>query len=340
MKRKEYTITDIANTLGVSTASVSRALSGAAGVGDELRLKILQFCREIGYQTPGTAKHQAAGSSRIIALILGDISNPFYANLAYIIQKHLAEHHYMMMLFNSEYITENELAFIEKAEQFHFDGLILVTAQDRAISEKLKEIVMPKVLVNRILPDYTGSSVLTDNFQAGYEAALHLINLGHKEIGFIGGPASSSASTQRYSGFCQAMLNYSLPVREEYTWTSDLKLESGQKLSQEFLKLTHRPSAIIAVNDMTSIGFIDGCQSQGIDVPGDLSVIGFDNIPLSSLHGVQLTTVSQHTEEMGRIASELMMKQLDSPGSQPERVILKPSLIIRNSTAAVTPEKS
>lgn len=335
MKRKEYTISDIAKALHISTASVSRALSGSSGVGEELRDKILKFCNEIGYRPPGSIRQSFTENTHIIALIMGDMGNPFYADLANIIQKHLAKHNYMMVLFNSEYNTEQELEFIKKVELFHFDGLILITAQDKAISQKLERLPIPKVLVNRIIPDYSGSSVLTDNFQAGYEAALHLINLGHKEIGFIEGPSSSSASTQRYSGFCQAMQNYNLPVKEEYIWKSNLKLEDGKQLSKEFLQLVHRPTAVIIVNDMTSIGFMDGCIEEGLHIPDELSIIGFDDISISSLHSIQLTTVSQHAEEMGRIASELMIKQLTTSHSQPERVILKPSLIIRNTTAPV-----
>ena len=297
MKRKEYTISDIAEALHISTASVSRALSGSSGVGEELRDKILKFCNEIGYRPPGSIRQSFTENTHIIALIMGDMGNPFYADLANIIQKHLAK--------------------------------------DKAISQKLERLPIPKVLVNRIIPDYSGSSVLTDNFQAGYEAALHLINLGHKEIGFIEGPSSSSASTQRYSGFCQAMQNYNLPVKEEYIWKSNLKLEDGKQLSKEFLQLVHRPTAVIIVNDMTSIGFMDGCIEEGLHIPDELSIIGFDDISISSLHSIQLTTVSQHAEEMGRIASELMIKQLTTSHSQPERVILKPSLIIRNTTAPV-----
>ena len=334
-KKDKYTISDVAQMLGVSRSTISRAMNNSPGVGEELRKKVLDFVEEIGYQPNTIARSLSKGRQSIIALIVSDIRNPFYADLANIIQKHLAKHNYMMVLFNSEYNTEQELEFIKKAELFHFDGLILITAQDKAISQKLERLPIPKVLVNRIIPDYSGSSVLTDNFQAGYEAALHLINLGHKEIGFIEGPSSSSASTQRYSGFCQAMQNYNLPVKEEYIWKSNLKLEDGKQLSKEFLQLVHRPTAVIIVNDMTSIGFMDGCIEEGLHIPDELSIIGFDDISISSLHSIQLTTVSQHAEEMGRIASELMIKQLTTSHSQPERVILKPSLIIRNTTAPV-----
>lgn len=333
MKRKEYTITDIARTMQVSTASVSRALSGAPGVSQELRKRITEFCDNVGYLPTSFSRNNISEKLNIIALVLGDIRNPFYANLAFIIQKHLMDAKYMTVVFNSEYNETKELEFINIAEQCHFSGLMLITAQSEAIAQKLTETSLPKVLVNRILPHYDGDSVLTDNFQAGYEATLHLITLGHKKIGFISGPESSSASMQRFEGFRQAMRNYSLPVHDEYVWPSDLKLQSGQAIAQEFLRLEKRPSAIVSVNDMTSLGFIDGCKKSGLSVPEDLSIISFDDIPLASLHDNQLTTVSQHAEEMGHIAADLMLNRLRNPNSQPERIILKPQLIERKTTA-------
>lgn len=332
MKRKEYTITDIAEALHVSTASVSRALSGAPGVSQKLRDRITAFCSEVGYLPNSFSRTGPNGRLDIIALILGDMRNPFYSNLAFTIQKRLNAHKYMTMVFNSEYDEQKELEFIEMAEQFRFAGLMLITAQSEAIAQKLEETTLPKVLVNRILPHYSGDYVLTDNFQAGYEAALHLINLGHENIGFIAGPGPSSASTQRFSGFSQAMQNYGLKVDERYIWQSDLKLETGQKIARDFLKLDKRPTAIISVNDMTSLGFIDGCKTAGMKIPDELSVISFDDITIASLHDIQLTTVSQHVEEMGSTAAELMLKRLEDPGREPERVILKPQLIDRKTT--------
>ena len=336
MRRKKYTITDIARSLDVSTASVSRALSGAPGVSPDLRKKITEFCDRIGYLPTSVSRNNSFDKLNIIALILGDIRNPFYANLVFTIQKHLMDAKYMTVVFNSEYDETKELEFINIAEQCHFSGLMLITAQSETIAQKLDETPLPKVLVNRVLPHYTGDSVLTDNFQAGYEAALHLITLGHKEIGFIKGPKGSSASAQRFEGYLQAMKNYGLSVKDEFIWTSDLKLPTGKEIALDFLHLEKRPSAIVSVNDMTTLGFIDGCKKAGLSIPDDLSVVSFDDIPFASLYDNKLTTISQHDEEMGHIAAELMLNRLQNPDSKPERVILKPLLINRDTTKPYT----
>lgn len=336
MKRKKYTITDIARELNISTASVSRALSGAPGVSQELREKITNFCDHIGYLPASVSRNNTFDNLNIIALILGDIRNPFYTNLVFTIQKCLMDAKYMTVVFNSEYDETKELEFINIAEQCHFSGLMLITAQNETIAQKLNETSLPKVLVNRVLPNYTGDSVLTDNFQAGYEAALHLITLGHKEIGFITGPKSSSASIQRFEGYKQAMKNYGLAINSDFVWSSDLKLSTGQEIALKFLNLKKRPSALISVNDMTSLGFIDGCKKAGLSIPDDLSIVSFDDIPLASLYDNNLTTISQHDEEMGHIAAELMLNRIQNPDSSPERIILKPLLINRGTTKPYT----
>lgn len=332
MDNKKYTITDISEMLGVSRATVSRAINGAPGVSAEVRNKILRFVDEVGYHPNTVARGLSMGKLNIIALILGDIRNPFYAELAFNIQQILKDHHYMVMVFNSEYDDKRELEFIQIAEQFNFAGLILLTAQCSDIDARLQQLDMPKVLVNRILPSYRGDSVLIDNFQAGYEAAMHLIQLGHREIGFIAGQANSSAANQRFQGYRQALTNYSLPFCEDFYFQSDLKLETGCAIGREFASLASRPSAMVVVNDMTSIGFISACKENGIRVPEDLSVVSFDNIPLSNIHDLQITTMNQHLDQMSCEAARLILKQLEHPEAKTERIILKPTLVVRKTT--------
>ena len=179
MKNGKYGISDVAEMLGVSKSTVSRVINGNEGVGPELRKKVMDFINEIGYQPNTIAQSLSKGRMNIVALILGDIRNPFYADLTFNIQRILNDNGYMVMVLNSEYNIDRELEFLKLTEQFNFAGLILITAQEKAIEERLKNMEMPKVLVNRILPYYTGDSVLIDNFQAGYQATMHLIELGH-----------------------------------------------------------------------------------------------------------------------------------------------------------------
>ena len=336
MKNGKYSISDVAEMLGVSKSTVSRVINGNTGVGPELRKKVMDFVEEIGYQPNTIAQSLSKGHMNIVALILGDVRNPFYADLAFRIQQILNNQGYMVMTLNSEYNIERELEFLGLTEQFNFAGLILITAQEEKIEEKLKTMDIPKVLVNRSLPSYKGDSVLIDNFQAGYQATMHLIELGHRHIGFIKGPGVSSASSQRFAGYRQVMQNYGLPFEENFVFESDLKLETGRSLADDFCKLEKRPSAMVIVNDMTAIGFMDGCRNAGIRIPEDLSIVSFDNIAMASMYGIELTTISQRVDEMGEKAAHLMLKQLNDKDAKPERIIMEPTLIVRKTTCEHT----
>ena len=336
MKNGKYGISDVAEMLGVSKSTVSRVINGNEGVGPELRKKVMDFINEIGYQPNTIAQSLSKGRMNIVALILGDIRNPFYADLAFNIQRILNDNSYMVMVLNSEYNIERELEFLKLTEQFNFAGLILITAQEEIIEDRLKNMNLPKVLVNRILPHYTGDSVLIDNFQAGYQATMHLIERGHRHIGFIKGPGVSSASSQRFAGYRQVLQNYGLPFEEKCVFESDLKLETGRSLADDFCKLEKRPSAMVIVNDMTAIGFMDGCRNAGIRIPEDLSIVSFDNIAMASMYGIELTTISQHVDEMGEKAAHLMLKQLNDKDAKPERIIMEPTLIVRKTTCEHT----
>ena len=333
MKNGKYSISDVAEMLGVSKSTVSRAINGNSGVGDGLRKKVLDLVDEIGYKPNTIAQSLSRGRVNIVALILGDIRNPFYADLAFNIQRILNSHGYMVMVFNSEYDVQREIEFLKLTIQFNFAGLILITAQTEIVEDMLHSMDVPMVLVNRILPSYTGDSVLTDNFQAGYMAVMHLLELGHKHIGFVRGPGVSSASSQRFEGYRQALRNFSLPFNEEYVYESDLKMETGITLARNFVKdLKVRPSAMVVVNDMTAIGFIDGCRENGLSIPEDLSIVSFDDIEFSAMKGIELTTISQHVDKMSEHAARLMLKQLEEKDAKPERVILEPTLVIRKTT--------
>ena len=336
MSKKKYSISDVADMLGVSKSTVSRVINGQKGVGDELRQKILDFVREIGYEPNTIAQSLSKGRMNIIALILGDIRNPFYADLTFNIQRLLNEAGYMVMVFNSEYDVNRELEFLRLTEKFNFAGLILITAQEKAVEIQLEKLEIPKVLVNRILPHYTGSSVLIDNFKAGYMAAMHLIELGHNRIGFIKGPGVSSASSQRYEGYCQALKNYGMVQEPQFIFESNLTMETGKALAEQFFTMENRPSAMVIVNDMTAIGFMDGAKRVGVSIPGELSVVSFDNIEVSSVSGIELTTVNQHVANMGDMAAKLMLRQLEDEDVKPERVILEPTLVVRKTTAPYT----
>lgn len=330
MKNK-YTIGDVADMLGVSRATVSRALSNSPGVGLELRKKIIDFAEEIGYRPNSIAKTLSTGRMNTIGLIYGDVRNPFYADLTYYMQKTLNRKGYAVMVFNSEYNVKRELEFIRMAEEFCLAGIVLFTAQTNMEEANFKEVDVPIVFVNRSLAIDQYDCVMMDNFKAGYEAAMHLIKLGHKRIGVVKGNALSSASMLRFNGVEQALRNCGLSLREEDVFLGDLRMPTGYVLAKNFFARPSRPEALVIGNDMMALGFIDYCNEAGIKIPEELSIVSFDNIVFSGIHGIGLTTISQDVKTMGEKAAELMLERIADPQGERKRVILEPTLIVRKS---------
>lgn len=333
MKKERYTLTDIARELGVSCSTVSRALNNMEGVGEELRNKIVSFAEEVGYFPNAVARNSATGRMNVISLILGDIRNPFYADLVFHIQKDLSAHGYLLNIFSSEYNEAEEIKYIRLSERFNFSGLILLTACTEKISNELRHLKIPVVLVNRSLNMFRTDTVLLDNFKAGYIAAMHLIESGHSRIGYIMGPQTSVTSMQRYEGYCQAMKNYDLKIDPSLIFQGDLKMETGKKIADKlFTKRDTDISAMIISNDLTALGFIGHCTKKKIKIPEMLSVVSYDDIAFSSLDNIQLTTVSQHVAEMSHHATDLMLRRIRNENADFERIILDPTLVIRKTT--------
>ena len=315
MTFEKYTISDIANELGVSRATVSRAINGKDGVSEDVRTRILNYTQSIGYKPNTIAQSLSKGHLNIIALVLGDLRNPFYAELAFRMQKMLNEHGYMVM--------------------FCFAGLMLITVQQRFDAHCLSSST-PVVLVNRSAESYNGDAVFIDNFQASYMCMVHLLSLGHRRIGFIHGQETSSASNLRYVSYVQEMENYQMPIDERHVFHGDLKMESGREAAEVITQMEpeQRPTAMLVANDLTALGFMDGCWKHGIKVPEDVSLVSFDNISFSSMCNIQLTTIDQNLEEMCSQAVRLILKRLNNPEAPYERVIIQPTLIVRNTTSA------
>lgn len=338
MNKRPYTISEVAKMLGVSPSTVSRAMNDAPGVSDAVKQKVLAFVDEIGYRPNTIAQSLSRGRSNMVALILGDIRNPFYADLAFGIQKYLDNRGFIVTTFNSEYSYQKELQFMQYAQQYNYAGVILVTVNSEEASKYLEKSDFPILLVNRVTQNYKGPLVVLDNFQAGYIAARHLINLGHKRIGFFSGHhKSSTASHQRFLGYKQALDNYQLEYNKDYCmFDLDWRMESGYNAAEKFFssKNALRPSALLLANDLMALGFMDYCGKHDISIPDELSLISFDDIAYSSLAQIQLTTVSQHVGQMSETAGELMYELLTEPPKSPKRVILEPTLVERNTTKA------
>ncbi len=333
MRKKKTSITEVAKALGIAPSTVSRALNGLPGVSEEMRAKIREYAQGIGYAPNSASKSAGEGKLDIIAITLGDIRNPFYADLVFAVQKELAAHGYLLVVLNHNYSGAEELRYIHMAERLNVAGVIQVTAASEEMSASLKELSIPVVMVNRMLTSFETDVVLLDNYEAGYIATRHLIELGHSRIGFLLGQMASGASGERYKGYLKAMENYNLEIQECDVLQGDLTMETAYAKAKELIaNVRELPTAMIVSNDLAAHGFISCCMDEGLRIPQMMSVVSFDNIRFTSAGCVPLTTIDAHVADMGRIAADLMLKRIRHPNMDTERVVLSPTLVKRKST--------
>lgn len=331
MARKKVSITEIADELRIAPSTVSRALNDLPGVSDELREAIRSKALELGYKK---VKSAAVTNEKlnIIAMIVGDIRNPFYADLVFNVQRHLNNAGYLLCVFNSEYNEQEEIRYMHLAERFNFAGIIQITVTTENVSTLLKNLSIPVVMVNRMINSFDTDTVLMDNYEAGYIVTRFLVELGHSRIGFLLGQQNSSSSGMRFEGYEQAMHNYGLTVNPEDIIQGDLKMETAYELAKTFIESHDElPTAMIVSNDLSALGFMTRCEEMGISIPNDMSIVSFDNIRFASAGVTPLTTVDPQVAEMGRIAAEVIVERIQHPNREKQRIILKPTLIVRKS---------
>lgn len=332
LSNTKTTITQIAAEFGVSPSTVSRALNALPGVSESLRKKIVDRAGETGY-IPKT-RLKDLSKENIIAIMGGDIRNPFYAQLIYTAQRKLNEKGYLVAVFNSEYDESDELKYISLAEKNKFAGIIQVAVPSEHLSVLLNKLSTPVVMVNRMLETVETDVVLLDNYEAGYIATRYLIELGHKRIGMLKGHKESSASSKRYDAYLQAMKNFNLQVNDEYLLQGDLSMETAYELAGKmFSSCSRPPSAMIVSNDIAALGFMKYCSENAVRVPEDISIVSFDNISFSETSMVPLTTVDAHATKMGSVAAELLINRINHPDNSITKIILKPELRERGSAA-------
>ncbi|WHH59042.1 LacI family DNA-binding transcriptional regulator [Petroclostridium sp. X23] len=334
---KKNTINDIAKLAGVSRSTVSRVLTNNPNVNPITREKIQKIIDTYNYHPNSLARGLVLGKIDVIALIIGDIRNPFYSEMTWVIENILNQNGYMVVLCDSEYMIEKEELYLEAAKQYGFAGVVLTSAlENDRINAAIKSLTCPVILLNRYIKSFEGDVVITDNFQGGYIATKHLIELGHTKIAILTGPINSTSSLERFNGYKSALETFGLEYCEDLVAYGDLKMETGYKYGCTLLeKDKDLPTAVVAGNDLMAIGIMEAYQKAGMSIPEHLSIIGYDDIPISSITSINLTTVRQPFYQMGEIVPELLLKQINNEQYSHRKIILTPELIVRETTKSL-----
>lgn len=297
-------IREVAKRAGVSPATVSRVINGTARVDEEKRERVEKAIEETGFRPNELARALYRKSSKIIGVIVPDIENPFFSELAKAIEKEAYEQEYRILLCNSDDQKEKELANLQMLAQLQADGVILMTNTGEK-SQSYEAVSMPIVFVDRRSDEMGQTSVIeADHYAGGKLAAEHLIACGCRKITCIRGPQELSSGKKRYEGYREVCRQYSM--KERFV-DSTYKYEDGAKAAEEVLRRYPDTDGIIACNDMTAVSVYKVLQKRGYRVPDDIQIIGFDGVKFGRFLTPELTTVAQPIKEMGKCAVQMIL---------------------------------
>lgn len=329
-------IKDVAKLAGVSTATISRTLSDPELVSEKTRKKVREAIRESGYVANSLARSFRTKKSDTVLVLVPDISNPFYSTIIQGIESVARDNGYRVILGDTQQDQERERSYAGMVQQRQADGIILLGSsipfETPAELTRAEPSWPPLVMACEYL-DVGLPTVRIDNVAAAEDAVSHLVRLGHKKIAFINGPEHSPLSVDRHKGYRQAIETAGIIYDEALTVAGDYSLESGVAATKSLLAGSSQPTALFAANDEMAIGALKEIKAAGLQVPGDVSVVGFDDIQFADFCDPPLTTVHQPRTEIGRSVMELMLAILSGERPSEDEIVLGHNLVVRGSTA-------
>lgn len=335
------TIKDIAEKAGVSVPTVSRVLNNRPDVSDSTRRRVQKVIQSLKYNPSSIARGLVLRKTFTLGLVVPDISTPFYPDVAKGVQNRADELGYSVILFDSDNRLEKEKHAIKLMKSKQVDGMIVsFAAENKEDLLVLEEQGFPVVQIDRIVPGSSAPFVTIDNCLSAYEATRYLIGLGHRCIAHITGNLDSQTARDRLQGFHRALEEERDNDTEHYVLQGDYTVKSGQQHMKTLLAQKTRPTAVFAANDIMALGCYEAIFDKGLSVPEDVSIVGHDDVQIASLIRPRLTTMAQPKYELGRIAAEKLIQQIeiktsDSKEDKVENVVLESQLIVRSSTCAV-----
>lgn len=334
------TLRDVAELAGVSTSTVSRTLERPEAVAQETQRRVMEAVAACGYTPNISARNLRKMETRLITVMLPDVTNPFFNEIVRGVERVAREHGYYVLLADTENLPGHEAAYGSLLAARQTDGLIVLNGRipsgllpASGSSDKTPPVVVAcEYVANLDLP-----TVQIDNIRAAREATELLLSLGHKRIGFIAGPRWSVLSRDRLHGYRDAVLDAGLKYDGTLVVSGNFSIVSGVVATNQLLALADRPTAVFASNDEMAIGTIRAARDRNLRVPDDLSVMGFDDIRFAAFMDPPLTTVAQPGGDIGRTAMELLLKIMGNELIEHRRIFLQTHLELRSSTACPKP---
>ncbi len=330
---KTVTLNHVAEDAGVSRSTVSLVLRNSPLVAAVTRARVQASIKRLGYVYNRGAASLRSQQSNTIGLIVTNITNPFFAELTVGVEDGLEESRYTALLGNTSDTLKKQNLLLERMQEHRPDGILLCPTDGTSVAQlRRMQKQTPVVLFVRYLPDLEIDYVGADNVKGGEIATAHLISLGHKRIGFVGGPAYSSARRDRLQGYANELRIAGIPVDERLIVVGPMTREGGRQGILELLNQENPPTAAVCCNDLVAVGAMLGLQSVG-QIPGeDFAVVGFDDIDEAQLWHPPLTTVALDPHHLGEMAAHLLLERIAKPKGTPRQITLACRLVVRQSS--------
>jgi DNA-binding LacI/PurR family transcriptional regulator len=334
LKRHQTTILDIARELNLSKSTVSRALTGHKNVKPATRKAVLELAEKLDYERNMLAISLVKSKSSTIGVIVPEFLTPFFPQIIDGITKYAQPAGYNVLITQSGESYEAEVANTKVLLASQVDGILISLTKETQNFEHFKIFQrkgIPIVFFNRVCEDMEVPKVIVDDYDGAFRAVDHLIKSGKRRIAHLAGPNTLQISRKRLNGYKAALIKHKIPVDEELIISYDLSEEKARIYVNHLLSLPKPPDALFAINDPTAISAIEVIKSKGLKIPRDIAVIGFSNDYAGELMEPSLTTVSQPLREMGQVAAQLLIDQIEKDTTKPIIKLLKTKLIVRNS---------
>ena len=323
-------IKNVADAAGVSTATVSRVLANKPHVRPEVQQRVMEVVRKLNYQPNRAAQSLRSNTSKIIALIVADIENPFFQKVSRAVDDTAQELGYNVIVCNTDEDPEKEKECLELLRVGNLAGAILApTLVGLENFNDINSLDTPVVMIDRHASNYDVDNVLIDNVSSAHRIVTHLIEHGYRRLAGVFG--SSTTGRERHDGFLKALKDHDIKPLKDLIKFTEAREEDGFKVAMKLLKMRDRPDAILTSNSLLAAGILLAIRESGLAVPDDIAFASFDDTTWAKLIEPSLTVIEQPTYEIGRTAAELLIKRIQDPTRSNREVVLKTKLIVRQS---------
>lgn len=331
-------IKKLAKEIGVSSATVSRAINNSGYVSDATKKKVLDAVSRYQYVPSAVARSLSTQDTHSVGVIIPDIENDFFSSMISGISEVAEKNGYNIHFLGSNENIQSEHSFLETVERQRLDGVIITPISEvdditKTRLTKMEKSGIPVVLVDRDIAGETFEGVFVDNLAGAYDGVNALIKAGHEKIAIITGPETSKPGKERYKGYKKAMLDHGITLKEEYMVSGDFKLEKAYQCTKQLLDLVDPPTAIFTSNNLTTLGCLKYLTEHKIKVGRQISILGFDDVEILKLIAYKLSVVTRDSKQQGREAMLLMLDRLHNKKmpDKPKRITIPYQVILRGS---------